>query len=392
MLDPTHHKLQERVKELTALHRTARLLQDDSQPPELLMREIATLLPPAWQYPEVTEARIRFEDIDVATPGFVITPWLQRATFLPRLGNTGTIEIVYTAERPPEVEGVFLAEERDLIDSLAEMLRAYFQKKLADRELQQAHENLEQLVAARTSELQATNAELAKEIERHQLARKQIEEYQDRLRKLATELTLAEAKERRELAVDLHDHISQEFAFIKMRLQQFKGDAIFCGFENNLDEILSLVDKAIQYTRKLTYEISSPILYELGLSAALEWLAEQFEKKHQLKVVVTLHSHPLNLSEAIRVMLFKSVNELLTNCVKYAQASKITITVERRMGKLAIVVADDGVGFDTNKLESVDTERGGFGLFSIRERLRYFGGEMSIVSILNCGTTITIAI
>jgi signal transduction histidine kinase len=348
------------VKELTILHQTARLLQNEARPAAELMEEIVALLPAAWQYPEVTAAAIRFRDISVMTRNYQECSWMQRASFKTRGGDVGEIVIAYTEEKPVEVEGPFLAEERDLIESLAEMLRAYFQHKLADEELHAARADLERQVEARTEDL----------------------------RRLAAELSLAEARERREIAVDLHDHIIQQFAFIKLRTQQFHGDAVFCGFERNLEEIVGLVDAAIRHTRQLTFEISSPILYELGLPAALEWLGEQFEKQHRMKVRVKTNGHLPELSEAVRVTLFKCVQELLTNAAKYSQAKAIGVKLGLKEGNLEIEVADNGVGFDSKGLKSPSDGKGGFGLFSIRERLCYFGGGMEITSAPGKGTTV----
>ena len=254
-------------------------------------------------------------------------------------------------------------------------------------------EQLERLVKERTEELQRINCDLALEIERHRSARQKIDEYQNRLRQLSTELTLAEAKERREIAAEVHDHIGQGFAFIRMRLQQLRGDAVFSGFEQSIDEIIALIDSAIKYTRRLTFEISTPILYELGLPAALEWLAEQYEKKHGLRVIVQIDAAAQTaLPEAHRVLLFKSVQELLTNAAKYAKANRVAITMKRDGKKTQLIVQDDGIGFDVAQLETVHPERGGFGLFSIRERLHYFGGEMTLATKPGAGTTVTMVV
>jgi signal transduction histidine kinase len=392
MNDPTQHKLQERIKELTALHRTARLLQDVTRPEQEIMQEILALLPRAWQYPEITEACIRFDDLVVTTPGFRPTAWTQTARFVTRAQQAGEIQVAYLEERPPETEGPFLAEERDLIESLADMLGSYFQHKLADRAVEQAYGRLEQLVAARTAELLSANRQLEQEIEQHRAARRQIEEYQQRLRQLATDLSLAEERERREIAADLHDHIIQEFAFIKLRIEQFRGDAIFCGFENNLNEIVRLLEGAIQHTRQLTFEISPPILYELGLPAALEWLAEQYEKRHQLNIGVNAQRLEMKLPEAVRITLFKCVQELLTNAAKYAAATLIKVNLQMDSGRLLLEVSDNGCGFDVRKLEASSGVHKGFGLFSIRERLKSFGGMMTLESAVGRGTTVRLSV
>lgn len=123
------HHLGERVKELTALHSTARLLQNDSPSTVELLQQMVGLLPPAWQYPEITAGRIRIADLEVASPNYVPTPWRQQAEFTYAEGTAGFIEVVYLEERPQAVEGPFLAEERHLINSLADMLKLHFIRK-----------------------------------------------------------------------------------------------------------------------------------------------------------------------------------------------------------------------------------------------------------------------
>ena len=223
-------------------------------------------------------------------------------------------------------------------------------------------------------------------------AQHQIDEYQARLRQLATDLSLAEERERREIAVALHDNIIQELAFIKLRVAQFRGDAVFCGFERNLEEILMLIEGAIQSTRRLTFSISPPILYELGLAAALEWLAEQYEKRHHLRVESQLQAPSKKLPEALAVTLYKCVQELLTNAVKYAESSQVRLKLKARHDQLCITVRDDGIGFDIKQLETAAGPERGFGLFSIRERLRCFGGEMRVESAISKGTTVTLTV
>lgn len=131
------HDLGERVKELTAIHRTARILQDETKSVPQLLQEIVVLLPPAWQYPEVTAGRISFDAIEFRTPNFIQTPWSLVAKFMAG-GVRGAIEVVYLEERPKEDEGVFLAEERNLINSLAEMISSALNQKYAEEALRES--------------------------------------------------------------------------------------------------------------------------------------------------------------------------------------------------------------------------------------------------------------
>ena len=383
--------LSERIKELTALHKTARLLQDDSKPIGELLAELVEYLPPAWQYPEVTRARISVNGLIATTAGFRVTPWMQAAEIQMRGREPGTIEVCYLEERPQLVEGPFLAEERELIDSLAEMLRNYLEHRSAMDEIKLAHDNLERLVNDRTLELREANAALSRQIDDYQRAQREIETYQRQLRKVAAELSLTEARERRDIASDLHDHIGQALAYIRAKIAGFSGDAVFCGFEQSLSEISRLLDQTIKYTRTLTFEISPPVLYELGLGPSLEWLGEQFAKKHHLKV--TVEAEPLDgkLPDEIGVFVFKSVQEILTNGAKHAQARTIRMRMTRTENCLEVVVSDDGIGFDVNAC-GIDATNGGFGLFSIRERLKHLGGGITIDSEPGKGTCVTVSV
>ncbi len=133
------HSLGERVKELTALHSTARIFQKQSKVPGLL-QEVVSILPAAWQYPCITAARITFHGMDFKTQNFSVTPWKQVADFTTSDGKQGAIEVYYLDEMPQEAEGPFLAEERSLINSLAEMLRVYLDRKLAEEALLESEE------------------------------------------------------------------------------------------------------------------------------------------------------------------------------------------------------------------------------------------------------------
>lgn len=129
------HELRERVKELTLVHQTARLLQSDRLLGKELLSELVVLMPRAWQYPEICEARIRYAGVSVQTPGFRETEWRQSATFTVSDGSVGQLDVVYLAERPAADEGPFSAEERSVLQSLAEMLCVHVERVNAQAEL-----------------------------------------------------------------------------------------------------------------------------------------------------------------------------------------------------------------------------------------------------------------
>jgi PAS domain S-box-containing protein len=224
--------------------------------------------------------------------------------------------------------------------------------------------------------------------------RKQTEEklltYQARLRSLASELSITEERERRQMAAFLHDSIGQLLAFCKIKLGSLQMSTACEGSENHVQEIRNLVDEAIQNTRSLTLDLSPPILYELGFEAAVKSLAEKMSVQHGLGFIVKTDKalKPLNIEN--RVLLYSAVKELLTNIIKHAQAHQVIISITKQKDSIKIQISDDGIGFDSSIHTSKGIQGGGFGLFNIRENLFHLGGHMGIHSQLGRGTQVNI--
>jgi signal transduction histidine kinase len=214
--------------------------------------------------------------------------------------------------------------------------------------------------------------------------------YQKQLRRLASQLSLAEARERREIAADLHDRIGQALAFVSQKLNILRGNSIFSGREKDFSEILSILEQTIRYTRNLTVEISPPVLYDLGLAAAIDWLVERATQRYEFEVTLNQVGRPREISEDIKVFLFKAIQELLNNVAKHAEADRVDISVGWRATELEVVVRDNGRGFDAIGVERRLTEGNCFGLFNIRERLSYIGGALTVNSAPGEGTRISL--
>jgi len=131
----------------------------------------------------------------------------------------------------------------------------------------------------------------------------------------------------------------------------------------------------------LTFDLSSPILHELGFEAAVEvLLAEQIEQKHGIATEFENDGKAKPLDDDIQAILFRNVRELIFNIVKHANANKVKVSVRKIGSQISVSVEDDGVGFDSAKVASISVREGGFGLFSIRERLEQLGGNLEIKS------------
>jgi len=218
-------------------------------------------------------------------------------------------------------------------------------------------------------------------------AEEKIHAFERRLRSLASRLSMAEERERKRLAAGVHDQIGQPLAVLQMKLGALRETLSSTGLKEQLDEIRELVGYTIQNTRSLTFELSPPILYELGLEPALEWLVEQVQAEHGLVGRFEDDGQNKPLGDDARGFVFWVVRELLMNVVKHAEAQAVTVSVCRDDGELRVVVEDNGVGFDTSEMEQ---RTRGFGLFSIRERLTEFGGQFEVESEPGRGTWVTL--
>jgi signal transduction histidine kinase len=384
--------LRERIKELEALHNTSRLLHLKDLPVDFVMADIIESLPRAWQYPKDTVVRIRYGSKCYASSRFRPTRWRQSAEFGPAGKSPGAIDVCYLEKKPTRYEGPFLREERDLINSLAEMLNSFFQRREAEQALRSAYRDLNLTVDRRTAELRKLNLRLKAELNEHRRDQDRIRRYQQQLRDLASELSLVEERERKSIASDLHDQIGQALAMIKLKLMGLPRSPDGSGLRREMDDIHQMLDRAIQHTRNLTFEISPPVLYELGLVPAIEWLGEQFQAKHQLKVLIESRRRHLKLSDEMQFVLFKTVRELLVNAVKHSGAGRVRIALKSRGRRLSLTVRDDGSGFDPDKLKNASIRGSGFGLVSIRERLKCLGGDLAISSAPGSGTTAEVTV
>ncbi|WP_298266699.1 PAS domain S-box protein [Geobacter sp.] len=218
-----------------------------------------------------------------------------------------------------------------------------------------------------------------------------LSRYQEELRKLAAELSLAEERERRRLAADLHDRIGQILSLAKIRMDSLRQLVHADGAET-LSETTALLEQSIREVRTLIFQISPPLLYEVGLEAALEWLAESFREEYGLAVSFRDDGVPKPLAEEMKVTVFQVVRELLVNVAKHARASHAGIVLRKGAGRIVVRVEDDGIGFDAARAATRPRAHNGagFGLFSIRHRLDHLGGELRIDSCPGRGTAMEV--
>lgn len=232
----------------------------------------------------------------------------------------------------------------------------------------------------------------ARDITERRLAEEALAKYQKQLQALASELAQSEDLERRRIAVYLHDQVGQSLAAVRVKFAAWKGMEPSPKRQLLLSEIERLIDQTIDDTRFLTFDLSPPILHELGLGPALEWLGENLCEKEGIVFEFLDDGHSGKMEEVLAGALYRIVRELLLNAVKHAQASRVSVLVSVNHDGIHLVVKDDGIGMDRSRYGQALKGAGGtYGLFSIHERLRQLNGSLSIESNPGGGTRMMVA-
>lgn len=234
----------------------------------------------------------------------------------------------------------------------------------AHLELALLSRNLEGALSERTRELEAANA---------------------RLRRLAMELSLSEDRERLRLASALHDGPMQKFALAQVQfdaLLHSRRDIAAPGphAEGPVNAALELMNEAIADLRTLQFDLGPPVLHQRGLSAALEWLGESMGRRSGLALDCVIDDELPPLPPAVSVLLYQCARELFINLIKHAGATGGDLLLMSQGEELVLTLEDDGCGFAPGSATAQPGAASGYGLSSIRDRLRLFDGDLEIVS------------
>jgi len=207
------------------------------------------------------------------------------------------------------------------------------------------------------------------------------------LRKLASELVMAEERERKRIAGVLHDEVAQTLAAARMRIDLLKG-APPSDQKQTLKEAKALLLQSIQETRSLMNDLGNPLLFDMGVKAACESHAGRLMETHSVRIVCDIKDAFKYVNPDVKTILYQLIRELLANVVKHSQARNARVMIDMENGHFRVKVTDDGVGFDPERL-GAPTVEGGFGLYSIRERLIAIDGRLRIESAPGSGTIVT---
>jgi PAS domain S-box-containing protein len=214
---------------------------------------------------------------------------------------------------------------------------------------------------------------------------------EEKIRTLASQLTVAEQEERHRISQILHDDLQQSLFAIKTQLTMLMEDSELKAspsMKAELKQVQRWVSDAIGITRSLSIDLSPIVLQSEGLDEAIQWLSSQMKAQHGLDVHVDAQATLHQFDHQMRLMLFQTVRELLFNIVKHAGASEATITLEQIDGRARITVSDTGKGFDVVAVMS--DPKVAHGLLIIQDRLNLMGCTIEMNSASGQGTRVVI--
>jgi signal transduction histidine kinase len=235
-------------------------------------------------------------------------------------------------------------------------------------ELKRLSEGLEERVAARTSDLDASNRALKAEIIKS--------------RELARRLVQARETERRRLARELHDQIGQSLTGLKFTLEAMSRDS---RPARGRPEALELVESLMSQVREISLNLRPPVLDDLGLIPALLWHFDRYAAQTDIRVMFTQTGMEGRLAAEIETAAFRIVQEALTNVARHAGVAEARVWIRRDADELSVIVEDEGCGFSASSSQTLRSP----GLSSMRERATLLGGQFSLVTAPSSGTRIS---
>ncbi len=341
------HDLGERVKELNCLYGISRLVENPDITLNKIIQGTVDLIPPSWQYPEITCARIFIIGQKFETLPFKETSWKQSALIKISNEESGILEIFYMEEKPEIYEGPFLKEERNLLNAIAERLGRTIERKQAQEELKKSHK---------------------------------------KLRNLAIHLLSIREEERINIAREIHDELGQLLTALKMDIY-WLYHKMPKGSKTIIDKkeiILDIINSAIQSVQRITRELRPGLLDDLSLSAAIEWEINEFRKRSGMECKVLMIPEEIKIKNEYSIVAYRILQETLTNIMRHSNATKVNVVLKMQDNKIILVVKDNGIGITEKELSSPHS----FGIIGMRERCLALGGEILFIRNKGSGTEV----
>jgi PAS domain S-box-containing protein len=221
----------------------------------------------------------------------------------------------------------------------------------------------------------------------------ELKRSQEVLRKLGRHLQSIREKESKRIAREIHDELGQALTALKMDVSWISQRLPECGkertkFIEKISSMSKLIDGTILFVQKISAELRPGLLDDLGLVPAIEWLAQDFQKRSGLKCKVDLSCKDLNINPDCSTAIFRAIQEALINVVRHAMATRVSISIREKAGELELTIKDNGKGITEDDVLSPES----LGIIGMRERLYPFEGSLRLQGGEGRGTTLNITI
>jgi PAS domain S-box-containing protein len=231
---------------------------------------------------------------------------------------------------------------------------------------------------------------VARDITERKQTEVELRSSREQLRDLARHMEFARERERTRIARELHDQMGQALTALKMDLSHLNKtlsqDQI--PIRDKITSMLDLIDVAIKTVKRLSTELRPGILDDLGLTAAIEWQAEEFQQRTGIECELSIYPEDIRLDEVLSTAIFRVLQESLTNVARHAEATKVKIRLGEKAGKLELMVIDNGRGVTETEISAPKS----LGLVGMRERVFPWQGQVKISGICGEGTTVAVRI
>ncbi|RJX33475.1 MAG: PAS domain S-box protein [Oxalobacter sp.] len=249
-------------------------------------------------------------------------------------------------------------------------------RKRAENALRKARVELENRVFERTAELVRANRRLQNEIVERTEAQEALQESQEMLRQLVAHQDRIRENERRRIAREIHDELGQHLLVLRIDVTMLgRSESEDPKLQEKVQGILQHIDDTMRSVRAIINNLRPSVL-DLGLYAALEWQTQEFQRRSGIICDLIAGDEELDLDDNVATVLFRILQEGLTNVLRHAKATHVRVALQQEAGNLIMTIADNGVGMQDSK----KGERNSFGLVGIKERLHILGGELNIDS------------
>jgi len=373
------HALNERVKELSALHHTARVLQDHERTPRMLLQEIVSILPAAFDHAELAAARIVFDGVEYKSPHFGSSPWTQSAHFTTAGGKQGLIEITYAENRLNRSRLPFLIEEKSLLDSVAEMLQLYLDRKEAQLSVERI-----------TKELVDRNKELWN-----------LQQEMERVGQAAALGWMTGA-----IAHELGTPLNSVLGYTQLLAQEElpeKARRHAKTIESQVQRMAGIVQYYLDRTRGSTSKRGHVNVNELVRETLLLLKPVFAEKNVQVvsqlaESLPSINAHAGSLQRVL-INLINNAVDSLEQERRVTVATHIAPTAEPQRSGMIIEISDTGAGISPDLLPKVfdffmttknPGSGTGIGLAVCQEIVKEHGGKIAIQSQVEKGTTVRV--